>query len=66
MSQALIDALNRAIECHQGYADAHVTSDGDATSEALYEATYELCHHLSQAVTRNALSHNISGDTARC
>ena len=43
---ALIKARNDAHTAQQAFADAHVTRDADTVSEALYQATYELVHHI--------------------
>ena len=47
----LIDKLNAAQAAAQSWIDAHAAVDTDPTSDALYEATYELCHHLAIALT---------------
>ena len=41
-----IEARNTANEAQQKFADAHVVTEPDDTSDALYEATYELVHRI--------------------
>ena len=43
---AMIAARNVAGYRNQQFRDAHVVIDGDQTSEALYEASYELVHAI--------------------
>lgn len=49
--EAMIAACNAADDAQQKFADAHVVNDADPTSEALYEATYELVHRVKNLVT---------------
>lgn len=43
---AMIKARNVAGYKNQQFRDAHVVTDGDETSEALYDASYELVHAI--------------------
>lgn len=43
---AMINARNVAGYKNQQFRDAHIAVDGDETSQALYEASYELVHAI--------------------
>ena len=49
----LIHTLNAASEAHQNWIDSHRGGEVDAETEALYEATYELCARLHSIVINN-------------
>jgi hypothetical protein len=48
--EAMIGARNAAHDAQQRFADAHVVTEPDATSDALYEATYELLHRIDNVI----------------
>lgn len=48
---AMLGAYNTAHDAQQRFADAHVAKDPDPIADALYEATYELCHHIHNVVS---------------
>ena len=56
----LIDVLNAADDAQQSFIDTHRSGEFDATTEALYESTYELCNHL-QNLIRNTLAPQVAG-----
>lgn len=47
---ALIKARNTAHEAQQRFADAHVATEPDKVSDALYEATYELVNRIDNLI----------------
>lgn len=56
----LIDVLNDADRAQQAFIDAHRSGELDATTEQLYEATYELVERLKDVVV-NSLSPQVNG-----
>ena len=48
----LLQRIDEATEAQQAYADATVTGTVDPVADRLYEATYELCHLLSNTLAR--------------
>lgn len=49
--ESVISALNTADVAQQQFSDARVAKDPDPIADALYEATYELCHRANTLVT---------------
>jgi citrate lyase alpha subunit len=47
---ALIDARNTAHDAQQRFADAHVATEPDATSDALYDATVALIDRIDTVI----------------
>ena len=53
MLDGLIDKLNAADDAAQAWIDSHRGGEVDDETEALYEATYELCAWLQDIVRYN-------------
>ena len=48
--EAMIGARNAAHDAQQRFADAHVVTEPDETSEALYEATVALLDRIDSVI----------------
>jgi hypothetical protein len=48
--EAMIGARNDAHDAQQRFSDAHVVTEPDETSDALYEATYELLNRIDNVI----------------
>lgn len=48
--QGMIQACIVADDAQQRFADAHVVTEPDEVSDALYNATYELVHYINNMI----------------